>query len=140
MRKFGTDMAVPVDRFREMFAAYREGLRDSGLENMTWGHIGDAHLHVNILPRDPEEADVAAHLFDRFVRQAIALGGTISAEHGVGKLKRNYLHEMYGDGTIRAMAQIKRHLDPSGLLGRGTMFEEGVGDQGSGKSFVESNP
>ena len=124
MRKFGTDMAVPVDRFREMFRFYREGLTASGLEHMTWGHIGDAHLHVNLLPRDAAEAEVAAELFDRFIAEAIALGGTVSAEHGIGKLKRNYLREMYGDEIIRVMRRIKRSLDPSGLLGKGTMFED----------------
>ncbi|HEV2761775.1 MAG TPA: FAD-linked oxidase C-terminal domain-containing protein, partial [Pyrinomonadaceae bacterium] len=60
----------------------------------------------------------------RFIRRAVELGGTISAEHGVGKLKREYLRQLYGAAALREMAALKRALDPACVLGRGNIFAE----------------
>jgi D-lactate dehydrogenase (cytochrome) len=117
-------MAVPDDCFTAMLAFYREALGKSGLSHVIFGHIGDNHVHVNILPRDDAEAARARELYGRFIRRAVELGGTVSAEHGVGKLKRDYLRELYGDAALREMAALKRALDPACILGRGTMFDE----------------
>ena len=122
-RKFGTDMAVPDHRFREMYRFYVDNLADSGLAHLTWGHIGNSHLHVNILPANETEVPEAKQLYDRFVTEALRLGGTVSAEHGIGKIKRSYLRQMYGDEGIEQMKQVKEKLDPTGILGRGTMYE-----------------
>jgi D-lactate dehydrogenase (cytochrome) len=59
-------------------------------------------------------------------QKAVELGGTISAEHGIGKLKREYLRELYGDQHLREMAALKRAFDPAGILGRGNMFDEAL--------------
>ena len=123
-RKVSTDMAVPDEHFAEMLRFYRETLRASDLKYVIFGHIGDNHVHVNLLPRDDAEAARARELYLRFVRRAVALGGTISAEHGVGKLKREYLRELYGDGALREMAALKRAFDPACVLGRGNIFAE----------------
>jgi D-lactate dehydrogenase (cytochrome) len=89
-----------------------------------FGHIGDNHVHVNILPRDDAEAQAAREIYLRFVRRAVAAGGTISAEHGIGKIKRDYLRELYGEGHLREMAALKRAFDPYCILGRGNIFAE----------------
>ncbi len=123
VRKFGTDMGVPDDRFREMYRFYREQLAESGLANMTWGHIGNSHLHVNILPTDESRTVTAKQLYDRFVGEALTLGGTVSAEHGIGKIKGPYLQQMFGEEGIEQMRRVKGVLDPCGILGQGTMFE-----------------
>ncbi|HEY9283319.1 MAG TPA: FAD-binding oxidoreductase [Pyrinomonadaceae bacterium] len=123
-RKVSTDMAVPDEHFAQMLAFYRETLRGSGLGHVIFGHIGDNHVHVNVLPRDEAEAARAREIYQTFIRRAVSLGGTISAEHGVGKLKRDYLRELYGDAALREMAALKRALDPACVLGRGTMFDE----------------
>jgi D-lactate dehydrogenase (cytochrome) len=60
----------------------------------------------------------------RFIRRAVSVGGTVSAEHGVGKLKRDYLRELYGDEHLRQMAALKRAFDPACVLGRGNIFSE----------------
>ena len=122
IRKFGTDMGVPDHRFREMYQFYQEELERSGLRNLTWGHIGNSHLHVNMLPESEAQIVQAQQIYDRFVSKALDLGGTVSAEHGIGKLKTKYLHQMYGDEGIEEMRSVKRTLDPNGMLGRGTMF------------------
>ncbi len=123
-RKVSTDIAVPDDSFADMLSFYRDALRGGELRYTIFGHIGDNHVHVNILPRDDEEAAKAREIYRSFIRRAVELGGTISAEHGIGKLKREYLREMYGDQHLREMAAVKRALDPAGILGRGNMFAE----------------
>jgi D-lactate dehydrogenase (cytochrome) len=123
-RKVSTDMAVPDESFPSMLAFYRETLRASDLSYVIFGHIGDNHLHVNVLPRDEAEAVSAREIYMTFIRRAVSYGGTISAEHGVGKLKRDYLRELYGDAALREMAALKRTLDPACILGRGVMFDE----------------
>jgi D-lactate dehydrogenase (cytochrome) len=107
-----------------MLRFYQEALRGGDLRYTIFGHIGDNHVHVNILPRDDHEAEKAWAIYRTFIRRAVDLGGTISAEHGIGKLKREYLRELYGDDHLREMAALKRAFDPSGILGRGNMFAE----------------
>jgi D-lactate dehydrogenase (cytochrome) len=123
-RKVGTDMAVPDDKFASFLQVYKEKLNGSGLDYVIFGHIGDNHLHANLLPKTQEEAEKARHLYGRFIAQAIMLGGTISAEHGIGKLKSKYLYAMYGERFLNEMAELKRAFDPNGILGRGNMFDE----------------
>lgn len=123
-RKIGTDMAVPDEKFASFLEFYKEKLNESGLDHVIFGHIGDNHLHANLLPKTEEEATRARHLYGRFIAQAIMLGGTISAEHGIGKLKSKYLQVMYGERFLSEMAELKRAFDPNGILGRGNMFDE----------------
>lgn len=123
-RKVSTDMAVPDEAFPGLFRLYKETLRDSHLRYTIFGHIGDNHVHVNILPRDDTEAADARELYVRFLKYAASVGGTLSAEHGVGKLKREYLRIFYNDDQLHQMASLKRAFDPNGILGRGNIFSE----------------
>jgi D-lactate dehydrogenase (cytochrome) len=123
-RKVGTDMAVPDAKFPSFLEFYKEKLSESGLDHVIFGHIGDNHLHANLLPKNDDEAKRAQHLYGRFIAQALMLGGTISAEHGIGKLKSKYLEVMYGERFLSEMALLKRAFDPNGILGRGNMFDE----------------
>lgn len=123
-RKVSTDMAVPDEQFAAMLGFYRETLRASRLSYVIFGHIGDNHLHVNILPRDDAEQVAAREIYGRFIERAVSLGGTISAEHGVGKIKREYLRRLYGERHLREMAALKRAFDPACILGRGNIFAE----------------
>ncbi|MFN2511363.1 MAG: FAD-binding oxidoreductase [Pyrinomonadaceae bacterium] len=123
-RKVSTDMAVPDEEFAGMLSFYDDTLRASDLKYTIFGHIGDNHVHVNILPRNDVEAAKAREIYMQFVRRAVKVGGTISAEHGIGKLKREYLREMYGEAHLREMAALKSAFDPAGILGRGNIFPE----------------
>jgi D-lactate dehydrogenase (cytochrome) len=123
-RKVSTDMAVPDDQFAEMLKFYEESLSRSNLRYTIFGHIGDNHVHVNILPRDDNEAAQAWDIYLQFIRRAVKLGGTVSAEHGIGKLKRRYLSELYTKQHLREMATLKHAFDPAGILGRGNIFAE----------------
>ncbi|MDX6306180.1 MAG: hypothetical protein QOI77_3149 [Blastocatellia bacterium] len=123
-RKISTDMSVPDEAFAGMLRFYEDSLRGGNLRYTIFGHIGDNHVHVNILPRDDDEAARAREIYRTFIHRAVEVGGTISAEHGIGKLKREYLRELYGDEHLREMAEMKRAFDPAGILGRGNMFSE----------------
>lgn len=123
-KKVSTDMAVPDDHFAGMLEFYQRALHGGDLRYTIFGHIGDNHVHVNILPRDENEATKAWEIYRTFISHAVKVGGTISAEHGIGKLKREYLRELYGDKHLREMAALKRAFDPAGILGRGNMFSE----------------
>lgn len=123
-RKISTDMAVPDQAFAGMLRLYKETLEAHRLQYVIFGHIGDNHVHVNIMPRDDGEATTAREIYLKFVRHTVELGGTISAEHGVGKIKRDYLRELYGEGPLREMAALKRAFDPACILGRGNIFAE----------------
>jgi FAD/FMN-containing dehydrogenase len=121
--KMGTDYAVPVDRNREILAYYRSRLEaELPGRYVIYGHIGDAHVHVNMLPGNAAEAEAAAALLDEFAHHAVELGGTVSAEHGLGKRKAKLLGLQYSAEQIEAMKAVKRRLDPHWLLGRGTIF------------------
>ncbi|MFN2530827.1 MAG: FAD-binding oxidoreductase [Pyrinomonadaceae bacterium] len=123
-KKVSTDMAVPDQAFPGMLRLYEDTLRPSGLKYTIFGHIGDNHVHVNILPRDKAEGVSAREIYLKFLKHAASVGGTLSAEHGVGKLKREYLRLFYTDDQLRQMVQLKRAFDPAGILGRGNMFSE----------------
>jgi FAD/FMN-containing dehydrogenase len=119
----GTDYAVPLDRDREMLAFYRERLEAELPESyLIYGHLGDAHLHVNMLPATEAEAKTSTTLLKEFAAHAVELGGTVSAEHGLGKRKASLLRLQFSEQEIAAMQLVKKHLDPQGLLGRGTLF------------------
>ena len=126
--KLGSDMSVPDDRLRDVIAMYRRTLAEGGFESATWGHIGNNHVHVNILPRSAEEYARGTELFARWAAEVSAMGGAVSAEHGVGKLKAHFLEEMYGADHIAESARMKAQIDPKGQLGRGNLFSEEVLD------------
>jgi len=134
-KKVGTDMAVPDDKFASFLKFYKEKLDASGLDYVIFGHIGDNHLHANLLPKSDEEATRARHLYGRFIAQAIMLGGTISAEHGIGKHKSKYLYVQYGERFLNEMAQLKRAFDPRGI-GRSRIEPAADAENLSMRTFV----
>jgi D-lactate dehydrogenase (cytochrome) len=121
--KLGTDMSVPDARLGDVLALYEADLAASGLEHLIFGHIGANHLHVNILPRDPADYAAGRALYARWAARIIEWGGSISAEHGIGKLKRDLFRQMAGDDALRRMRDLKRLLDPAFLLNPGNLFE-----------------
>ncbi len=122
IHKLGTDMSVEHNHFREMMKIYHETVKENGLEYVMWGHIGDSHIHVNILPRNMEELELGKKLYKKFAEKAVEFGGSVSAEHGIGKIKTEYLVVMYGEEGVDQMRIIKQALDPQMLFNRGNMF------------------
>ncbi|MGN1001831.1 MAG: FAD-binding oxidoreductase [Oscillospiraceae bacterium] len=122
LAKVGSDMAVPDGHFREIMAMYHRDLEAEGFQFAMWGHIGNNHIHVNVLPRSAEEMTRGKAMFVRWAEKVVALGGTVSAEHGAGKNKANLLPILYGEAGVREMAALKRCFDPGCLLGAGNLF------------------
>ena len=91
---------------------------------MAYGHIGNSHLHFNMLPKTREELKFCRELYAQICTKSLDLGGTISAEHGIGKLKTKYLLEMFGENNILQMAKIKKSLDPNKILNIGNVFDQ----------------
>ena len=88
-----------------------------------FGHIGDAHVHVNAFPESQEDHDRGKAVMTELARVAVSLGGTVGAEHGLGKRKTHLLEIQYPPDQIEAMKNVKRRFDPEWLLGRGTLFK-----------------
>ena len=118
MPKVGTDLAVPDEALGEMMDLYEA----TPLPYALFGHIADNHLHLNVLPRTEAELMEARAHYDRLAQRAIALGGTVSAEHGIGKLKRQHLAWMVGPEVIDRFRALKTSIDPNGILGRGNIL------------------
>ena len=123
--KLGSDFAVPVERNREMMGFYHDRLDElfPGA-HVIFGHIGDAHVHVNLLPASESDVELGKRLMLEFAARAVELGGTVSAEHGLGKRRAHLLPLQYTPQQIEAMKAVKRHMDPLWLLGRGTLFAD----------------
>lgn len=120
--KIGSDTAVPDSCFRKYYTDFINDLDNSGIQYFIWGHIGNSHLHANLVPQNERENEFANKLYDKHVGVAIESGGTFSAEHGTGKLKRRYLEMLYGKETVAIMKSIKLLFDPKNLVGKGIMF------------------
>ncbi|MCB4790530.1 MAG: FAD-binding oxidoreductase [Elusimicrobia bacterium] len=120
--KTGTDIAVPQDRIKEMLLFYKEKLESSKIPHMLFGHIGESHLHSNFLPTTQEDQDRSRKIYLELVERALKLGGTVSAEHGIGKLKHIFLEKMVGSSGMKEMAILKRTLDPACILGLDNIF------------------
>ena len=123
LTKLGTDLAVPDEQLAGAMTMYGDDLAREGLEYVIFGHAGNNHVHVNILPRDMQEYDRGKALYLDWAKSVVAMGGTVSAEHGIGKLKTAMLRVMYGDAGIEEMRAVKRCFDPRGRLNPGNLFE-----------------
>ncbi len=119
MPKVATDLSVPDDALDAMMDAYEA----APMRNALFGHLGDNHLHLNLLPSTADELATAKAFYVELARKAVALGGSVSGEHGIGKTKKNQLALMVDAATLESFRALKLHLDPNGVLGRGTMFD-----------------
>jgi FAD/FMN-containing dehydrogenase len=115
------DVAVPLAALPEFDRRVRELLAAvAGAELYLYGHLGDGNVHVNVVGPDPEDESVDAAV----LRLAAELGGTISAEHGVGIAKTQFLSLCRSEDEIAAMRRLKAALDPLGILAPGRVLPE----------------
>ncbi len=122
MHKISTDTAVPDDKLDSLVRQYAERLNASGLEHYMFGHIAENHLHVNMIPRNTEELPRAERLAEELAREAVAMGGAVSAEHGIGKMKKKLLSIQYPEHAISQMLRTKIALDPNMIMCHGNIF------------------
>ncbi|MBW1714657.1 MAG: FAD-binding oxidoreductase [Deltaproteobacteria bacterium] len=120
--KLGTDLAVPDQALEKIWAFYKSKLEKAGLEWVAFGHIGNNHIHINIIPRSLEEMKEGLSIYREFAKKAVSLGGTISAEHGIGKIKKEFFSIMFSDKELKEMKAVKIALDPGLILNPGNML------------------
>lgn len=116
-----TDMAVPDEYLDKLFAIYRADLEKTSLHWIIFGHVGENHLHPNIMARNKEEYEQGHEIFKKWAHDVHSMNGTITAEHGAGKIKRELAKIMYGE-NMEAIKAFKRTLDPQDLLGPGNIL------------------
>ncbi|AFH48191.1 FAD/FMN-containing dehydrogenase [Ignavibacterium album JCM 16511] len=122
-RKLGTDVAVPDNEMKNFYHFLIDLMSKSNLDFVLYGHLGNSHFHLNILPKNENEFQSGKELYRKICLKAIELKGTVSAEHGIGKIKTQYLIDMFGEETINKMKAIKQKLDPNYILGVGNIFK-----------------
>ena len=122
-RKVSTDWAVPYPLLADTLATARRLADQHGLAPpVCYGHAGNGHPHQNFIARDAAELERVEQCVEATLRQVLAVGGTVSAEHGIGKLKRRWLPLQLAPLQIGAMRALKRELDPLGLLAPGNIL------------------
>ncbi|MCL6620210.1 MAG: FAD-binding protein [Thermomonas hydrothermalis] len=122
--KINEDVVVPVSRIPDLVAGV-EALADAyALTIVVFGHAGNGNLHVNLLyhPDDADETARAHAALPRVFELALALGGTLSGEHGIGLSKRDFMARAYDPATLAAMHAIKQAFDPDGILNPGKLL------------------
>ena len=122
-RKVSTDWAVPFRRLHEAIAAARQCADRAGVEQaVIYGHAGNGHPHQNFIAADADDVVRIERVVEETLRTVIAMGGTVAAEHGIGKLKRKWLPLQLSPLQQSAMRAIKHELDPKGILAPGNVL------------------
>ncbi len=140
--KLGEDVSVPRSAVPAMIRRCREIAAKHDLLMPVWGHAGDGNVHPNILfdQRDPAEVErvqaAAAEIFEA----AVELGGTLTGEHGVGLLKREFVGMALDPTTLGVMRALKATLDPHNILNPGKIFPEGEGNRRVPVQLVLTGP
>ena len=114
------DVAVPVLRLAALLESVRavvDGI--DGAELIVFGHLAEGNVHVNVLGA----TDRAAAVTEAVLAAAIGLGGTVSAEHGIGVAKAHWLERLKGAAAVAALRAVKRGLDPDNLMNPGVLYE-----------------
>ncbi|MFI9811064.1 FAD-binding oxidoreductase [Saccharothrix variisporea] len=118
------DVCVPRTRIADLIAGCERIGADLGLRIAVVGHAGDGNMHPTIVydPTSEDEFARARRAFDEILAVGLALGGTVTGEHGIGKIKREWLAKEIGPVGLRVHREIKRALDPENLFNPGSMF------------------
>ena len=123
--KFSEDIVVPRSRVPEAIERFKAiGVR-LGLTVATYGHAGDGNLHTNVLYRSPADRPRVELALEELMKETIALGGTITGEHGVGIAKKKYLSLEQSPPLIELQRRLKVFFDPAVILNPGKIFPDG---------------
>ena len=116
------DMAVQDGQLHELILMYQGDLEKAGIRYAIYGHMGDNHIHCNILPGNPDEFEVGFKLYQKWAKVVALWGGTLSAEHGIGKQKSRMFRDFISMTDYQKMQRIKLLFDPDNMLNRDDIF------------------
>jgi D-lactate dehydrogenase len=122
--KLNEDVVVPVSRIPELIDGLEKLSREFGIPIVNFGHAGNGNIHVNLLydTQDPQQERNALPCLSKVFDLVLALGGTLSGEHGIGIAKRDYINRAIDPVTLDLMRAIKRQFDPRGILNPDKIF------------------
>jgi len=120
--KLSEDVVVPRQRQGELLARVRATGERLGVRTLAYGHAGDGNFHVNFLWDEPDEVPRVHQAIEALFRDVVALGGTLTGEHGIGVLKAPFLPLEQSPELILLQRDVKRAFDPRGLLNPGKIF------------------
>jgi len=121
--KIATDMSVPENSIRKTIELYKSTLDAENLEYYIFGHIGDNHLHVNIIPHSMDEMLIAKRVYQSFAKKIVEMKGSVAAEHGIGKIKKKFLTIQYNSREIEIFKQFKKAFDKKNILNPHVLFD-----------------
>jgi len=120
--KVGSDWWVPMPKLNEMMEYFYGIAEASGLPYMGYAHIGAGHPHTNFLARNPAEKEIALDALFKCCKKAVALGGGVAGEHGIGKIHTDLMSVQHQSAVVEKMKSWKQEYDPRWILGRGNIF------------------
>ena len=122
-RRVSTDWAVPYHKVAEAIRTARAFAAERGVEQaVIYGHVGNGHPHQNYIARNARELATIEEVVEQTLKRVLAFGGTVAAEHGIGKVKRRWLPLQMSGLQIAMMTAVKRELDPLGILAPGNIL------------------
>ncbi|RJP73133.1 MAG: FAD-binding protein [Candidatus Zixiibacteriota bacterium] len=124
--KLNEDVSVPRSQLPDLIAAAQRISRRYGLLIPCFGHVGDGNIHVNVMfnPDDTLERKRALQAVEEIYKETVALGGSISGEHGIGYVKRDYLRLQMSQSEIDTLRRIKQAFDPDGIFNPGKIIPD----------------
>ncbi len=120
--KLSIDMAVPFERLKEYFLEVEKKFNDFKIPSCIYGHISSSHLHCDMFYKNIEEKINAENIYSEIIDFGLMMGGTISAEHGIGKIKKEFFYRMYSSDQINKMKAIKNIFDKKNILNISNIF------------------
>jgi glycolate oxidase len=120
--KLAEDVVVPRQRIAELLDRVERTSEATRIRTVTYGHAGDGNLHVNFLWNDPDDEPRVERSIEQLFRDVVAMGGTLSGEHGIGIMKARYLPLEQSPELIALQLRLKSAFDPKGLLNPGKIF------------------
>ncbi len=123
--KINNDIAVPVNRIIEILTAIKDISDKYKVPIINFGHFGDGNIHVNIMLNKSDPAMVSRGEEAKYevIKKTIELGGTMSGEHGIGIIKKEFMKLKFDDYYINLMRNIKKSFDPDNILNPGKIFD-----------------
>lgn len=121
--KISTDWSVPISKIHEIIGYAQELAEEAKIqEPVIYGHIGNGHPHYNFIAKNGSEKKQILEVVHKTCQKVVSLGGTIAAEHGIGKIKKDFVKYQYPNSIINAMKAVKNSLDPNGIMAPGNIF------------------